>query len=55
MDLKDLGGRTVLVTGSASGIGRESALAFARRGADLVPDQPMTDADRRAPRLGAAR
>lgn len=36
MDLGDLSGRTVLVTGSASGIGRESALAFARRGADLV-------------------
>jgi NAD(P)-dependent dehydrogenase (short-subunit alcohol dehydrogenase family) len=36
MDISDLRGRTVLVTGSASGIGRESALAFARRGADLV-------------------
>jgi NAD(P)-dependent dehydrogenase (short-subunit alcohol dehydrogenase family) len=36
MNLSDLRGRTVLVTGSASGIGRESALAFARRGADLV-------------------
>jgi NAD(P)-dependent dehydrogenase (short-subunit alcohol dehydrogenase family) len=36
MDIRDLRGRTVLVTGSASGIGRESALAFARRGADLV-------------------
>jgi NAD(P)-dependent dehydrogenase (short-subunit alcohol dehydrogenase family) len=36
MDLRDLTRRTVLVTGAASGIGRESALAFARRGADLV-------------------
>jgi NAD(P)-dependent dehydrogenase (short-subunit alcohol dehydrogenase family) len=36
MDIRDLRGRTVLVTGSASGIGRESALAFARRGAELV-------------------
>jgi NAD(P)-dependent dehydrogenase (short-subunit alcohol dehydrogenase family) len=36
LDIRDLRGRTVLVTGSASGIGRESALAFARRGAELV-------------------
>ena len=32
----DLTGKTALVTGAASGIGRESALAFARAGADLV-------------------
>ena len=36
MDLSNLSGKWVLVTGAGSGIGRETALAFARRGADLV-------------------
>lgn len=36
MDTRNLHGKTVLVTGAASGIGRESALAFGRNGADLV-------------------
>lgn len=36
MDLSSLQGKTVLVTGAASGIGLETALAFARRQADLV-------------------
>ncbi|HEY8493866.1 MAG TPA: SDR family NAD(P)-dependent oxidoreductase [Myxococcota bacterium] len=36
MDVRNLKGRTVLVTGAASGIGKETALAFGRRGADLV-------------------
>jgi NAD(P)-dependent dehydrogenase (short-subunit alcohol dehydrogenase family) len=36
MDLRSLRGRTALVTGAASGIGRATALALARRGAGLV-------------------
>src|SRR6266516_482398 len=36
MDTSNLSGRTVLVTGAGSGIGRETALLAARRGARLV-------------------
>ena len=36
MAIRDFAERTVLVTGAASGIGRETALAFARAGAKLV-------------------
>jgi NAD(P)-dependent dehydrogenase (short-subunit alcohol dehydrogenase family) len=36
VDVRDLRGRTALVTGAGSGIGRETALALGRAGADLV-------------------
>ena len=34
--MKNLHGKTVLVTGAASGIGRATALALARQGARLI-------------------
>lgn len=36
MDARNLTGRVAVVTGAASGIGRETALLLARRGADLA-------------------
>ncbi len=36
MSIKDLRGKQVVVTGAASGIGRATAVAFAREGANIV-------------------
>jgi len=56
MDIRDLSGKTVLVTGSGSGIGKETALAFARRGAALVlcdlNADGLAETERRITQLG---
>ena len=44
--MKDFGGKTVLVTGAGSGIGRSCALTFARKAANVV----VTDVNRQAAR-----
>ncbi|MCL4078421.1 SDR family oxidoreductase [Coriobacteriia bacterium Es71-Z0120] len=41
--MADLTGKVALVTGAASGIGRESALAFARAGAKVVVSDVMVE------------
>jgi NAD(P)-dependent dehydrogenase (short-subunit alcohol dehydrogenase family) len=56
MDTSNLHGRTVLVTGAGSGIGRETALLAARRGADLaicdVNDAGLAEVETSARALG---
>jgi NAD(P)-dependent dehydrogenase (short-subunit alcohol dehydrogenase family) len=56
MDTTNLHGRTVLVTGAGSGIGRETALLSARRGADLaicdVNDAGLAEVEAQARGLG---
>jgi NAD(P)-dependent dehydrogenase (short-subunit alcohol dehydrogenase family) len=56
MNTSNLQGRTVLVTGAGSGIGRETALLAARRGADLaicdVDEAGLADVEASARALG---
>jgi NAD(P)-dependent dehydrogenase (short-subunit alcohol dehydrogenase family) len=56
MDTTNLAGRIVLVTGAGSGIGRETALLSAQRGADLVicdvDDAGLAETESRAKALG---
>lgn len=56
MDISNLAGRVAVVTGAASGIGRETALLLARRGADLaicdVDEAGLKDTADRIEQLG---
>jgi NAD(P)-dependent dehydrogenase (short-subunit alcohol dehydrogenase family) len=56
MDVSTLAGKTALVTGAASGIGRETALALARRDADLflcdIDETGLAETERRVRELG---
>ena len=56
MKVRDLRGKTALVTGAGSGIGRATALAIARRGADLflcdISEAGLAETERSARELG---
>jgi NAD(P)-dependent dehydrogenase (short-subunit alcohol dehydrogenase family) len=58
MNVANLANKTALVTGAASGIGRETALALARRGADLhlcdIDEAGLAETERRAREHGGA-
>jgi NAD(P)-dependent dehydrogenase (short-subunit alcohol dehydrogenase family) len=58
VDTSNLHGRTVLVTGAGSGIGRETALLAARRGGNLalcdVNDAGLAEVETTARALGRA-
>jgi NAD(P)-dependent dehydrogenase (short-subunit alcohol dehydrogenase family) len=58
MAIQDLKGKVVVVTGAASGIGRETALAFAREGAHIVAadlkPEPLEAVRREIEALGVA-
>ncbi len=46
--MTDLTGRTALITGSASGIGRAIALRYASLGANIVVNDPGEETNARA-------
>lgn len=56
MQVRDLRGKTALVTGAGSGIGRATALAIARRGANLflcdIDEEGLAETQRSARELG---
>jgi NAD(P)-dependent dehydrogenase (short-subunit alcohol dehydrogenase family) len=56
MDTTNLHGRTVVVTGAGSGIGRETALLCAKRGADIaicdLNEEGLAETEQRARALG---
>jgi len=56
MQVRDLRGKTALVTGAGSGIGRATALAIARRGANLflcdIDEAGLAETERSARELG---